>query len=148
MILPFCETVESANMLKMRPATIGRITILKIPSIMFQKSTCINWPANVFIKNGESKVANAVKVTDNARFAFAINDITLDARPLGDVPTSTIPAAISGGKLNIVATEIPTTGIIVYWQITPAITPLGICITPAKSFRLICEPIPNIMDNT
>ncbi len=48
---------------------------------------------------------------DNARFARARYDITLDASPLGQLPTSMIPAAISFGKLNRVAIEKPITGI-------------------------------------
>lgn len=117
MIFPFTETFEREKILKIRPATIGKITMLKIPNIIFQKSTSINCPAKVFIKNGvnrgESKVAKAVKVTDNARFALAKNDITFDAKPLGDEPTNITPAAISGGKLNKIAIETPIKGIMV-----------------------------------
>ena len=117
MTFPLSEIFVIEKILKIKPATIGKITILKIPNIMIQKSTSINSPANVFIRNGvnsgESKVAKAVKVTDNARFALAKNDITLDAKPLGEDPTSIIPAAISGGKLKSKAMETPTKGIIV-----------------------------------
>jgi hypothetical protein len=33
----------------------------------------------------------------------------------------------------------------VNWHASPIRTPLGILITPAKSFTLICEPIPNMI---
>ena len=116
MAFPFIEVFSSEKILKINPATMGKITMLNIPSIIFQKSTSINSPANVFIRkgvsSGESKVAQAVKVTDKARFALAKNDITLDASPLGEEPTKMIPAAISGGKLNSIASETPMIGII------------------------------------
>ena len=46
-------------------------------------------------------VVRAPIVTARARFAFARSDITFEANPLGTHPTRIIPAAISGGKLNI-----------------------------------------------
>ena len=39
-----------------------------------------------------------VKVTDIATSALAINAITFEASPLGDEPTNTTPAPISGGN--------------------------------------------------
>jgi hypothetical protein len=59
------------------------------------------------------RVANAVKVTDKARFPFAIKAITLEATPLGEDPISTIPAAISAGNPNERARLIPRIGIMV-----------------------------------
>lgn len=41
---------------------------------------------------GASRVANAVRVTDNAIFARARYDITFDANPLGQLPIKIIPA--------------------------------------------------------
>jgi len=58
--------------------------------------------ANIFINNGvrsgANMVENAVMVTDMATLAFAINAITFEARPLGEEPTNTRPAAISTGN--------------------------------------------------
>ena len=94
---------------------------------------------------GASNVAQAVRVTDSARLAFARYDMTLEASPLGDDPTNTIPAAISGGNPKTVARVTPTTGIMVNWHISPIPTALGILMTPKKSLKLIAVPIPNMM---
>ena len=61
---------------------------------------------------GAIKVATAVSVTDKATFAFAKYAITFDARPLGEDPIKTTPAAISAGKLKSVASVNPNTGMI------------------------------------
>ena len=61
---------------------------------------------------GAIKVATAVSVTDKAIFAFAKYAITFDARPLGEEPIKTTPAAISGEKLKSVASVNPNTGMI------------------------------------
>src|SRR6185312_15109449 len=90
--------------------------------------------------NGASEVETAVIVIDKARFAFARYDITLDAIPFGEHPTSIIPAAISGGKLLSLANVKPSNGIIIKWLPTPINTPFGIFITPAKSLRPIEVP--------
>ena len=128
---------------------MGKITILNIPSIIFQKSIgTYCWAKrliSVGVINGAKSVAMVVSVTDKARFALAMNDITLDASPLGEEPTNMIPAAISGGKPKEEAIEMPMIGIMVNWQIRPIMTPFGILMTPAKSLTLICDPIPNIM---
>ena len=67
------------------------------------------------------------------------------ASPLGEEPTRMIPAAISGGNPKVVAMAKPTMGMMVNWQTSPMRTPLGILITPAKSRKLIWDPIPNMM---
>ena len=84
---------------------------------MFQKSMGTYCFASKLIKvgvtRGASKVAMAVRVTDNARLALAMKDITFDAKPLGEEPTKMIPAAISGGNPKDEAIEIPIIGMIV-----------------------------------
>ena len=93
------------------------MTILMILSIIFIKSIGTYCPASNFIsrgvRTGASNVATAVNVTDSARFALAINDITLDARPLGEEPIRIIPAAISAGNPNVLAMENPMPGMMV-----------------------------------
>ena len=59
------------------------------------------------------KVDTAVMVTDIARLAFAMYAITFEASPLGDTPTRTRPAAISGGKPHVCARMNPISGMIV-----------------------------------
>ena len=112
----FLEYLPKAKMLNINPAMIGNITISKISSIIFQKFNSTNCPPNNCISRGvskgDNKVATAVMVIESARLAFAINDITLDANPLGETPIKTTPAAISGGKLKVFAIVIPKKGII------------------------------------
>ena len=76
--------------LNINPATIGRMIIFRISSIILQKSTSMNCPPSHFISvgvtNGESRVDIAPTVTARARFARARNDITLEASPLGTQP--------------------------------------------------------------
>ncbi len=62
---------------------------------------------------GAKSVANEVMVIDKATLALAIYDITLEAKPLGEQPTKITPAAISGGKLKLLAIAKPRKGIIV-----------------------------------
>ena len=80
-----------------------------------------------------------------ATLALAINAITFDARPLGEQPTSTRPAAISGGRPNEFARAKPTNGMMVNWQASPTRTPTGILTTRVKSPRLNVVPIANMM---
>ena len=81
------------------------------------KSIGTNWLARSFINrgvsNGANKVAIAVRVSDKAKFDLEMNDITLEAKPLGEQPTKMIPAAISGGRLEAQAKPKPTKGIMV-----------------------------------
>src|SRR5690606_14908024 len=95
--------------------------------------------------NGASSVATLVSVTDNARFALAIYDITFDASPLGAAPTRMMPAATSGSKPNANASPAPTNGMIVNWQPSPINTGFGDLTTPTKSLALIAVPMPNMM---
>ena len=102
--------------MKIKPATMGRIIIFRISSIIFQKLTSINCPPRNFIRKGvitgESKVEIAPIVTARARLALAIYDITFEASPLGTHPIRIIPALISGVKLKMLAMPKPTSGII------------------------------------
>ena len=122
--------------------------ILKISHIIFITSISISSPAKSFINSGVTKgainVVIEVIVMDNARFAFARYDITLEARPLGEHPIKIIPAAISAGKLVTLANPKPSNGMMINWLITPITTPLGDLTTAAKSLILIDAPIPNI----
>jgi hypothetical protein len=47
---------------------------------------------------GAIRVQTDVMVIDSATFALAMYAITFEAKPLGEHPINTIPAAISGGK--------------------------------------------------
>ena len=106
----------SLNKLKIKPATIGRIIIFRISSIMLQKLTSIYCPPSIFIRNGVTKgeinVEIAPMVTAKTRLACAMYDITLEANPLGTQPIRIIPAAISGGKLNMREMPKATNGMI------------------------------------
>ena len=86
---------------------MGRITIFRISIIIEKKLTGTYSPPSHCIRNGVIKgainVATAVSVTESATFALAMYDITFDASPLGQQPTKIIPAAISLGKLKILA---------------------------------------------
>ena len=136
------------SLLNNNPATIGMMIILKISHIILSTSISINAPANNFmsngVTNGASNVVSDVMVIDKARFAFDKYAITFEANPLGEQPMSTMPAAISGGKLVTDESVKPSNGIITNWLATPTITPFGDLTTAAKSFRLIDEPIPNM----
>ena len=138
------------NLLKTSPAPMGMMIIFIISHIIFNTSTSTNAPASNFISSGVTKGASnvvvAVTVMDKARFAFARYDITLEARPLGEHPIKTMPAAISGGKSVNDANVNPISGIMINWLITPMTTPFGVLITPAKSFTLIEVPIPNMIN--
>ena len=70
--------------------------------------------------------------------------MTFDAKPLEQEPMRMTPAAISGGKEKIFVSASPTSGITEKWQMMPTNTPRGAFATPAKSFRLICVPMPNM----
>ena len=78
------------------------MTIFTILNIIAQKSIGTKAPAKNSISRGVIKgamtVATAVRVTDSATFALAKYAITLDAKPLGEEPINTTPAAISGGN--------------------------------------------------
>ena len=91
-----------ANLLNSNPAMMGRMTIFTILHNMARKSMGTSSLASICIikgvKIGANKVATAVRVNDKARLALEINAITLEARPLGELPTRMIPAAIAGGK--------------------------------------------------
>ena len=89
-------------------------------------------------------VVMAVTVTDSARLDFAMNAITFEASPLEHEPMRMTPAAISGGNAKIFVSASPTSGMTVKWQKIPTNTPRGDFATPAKSFTLICVPMPNM----
>ena len=97
------------------------------------------------VKKGASKVEQAVSDKDKARFAPEIYAITLDARPPGEQPTSKIPAAISGGRLEIKTKEIAIKGMIVNWHTKPTAILLGILSTRKKSSTPTEVPMPNMI---
>src|ERR1035437_375097 len=115
--IDFRVSLSFEKRLKMNPATMGRIIIFRISSIMLQNFTSIYCPPSHFISKGvtrgESSVEIAPIVTANARLALARNDITFDANPLGTQPIKMIPAEISGGKWKRPAIVKPTRGIII-----------------------------------
>ena len=100
------------------PAPIGIITILVMSTTIDQKSMDTYSPANIIINNGVINgaiiVPTAVSVTDKAKLAFAKYDMTLDAKPLGQLPIRITPAAISGGKENTLVSDHPAIGIMLY----------------------------------
>lgn len=128
---------------------MGKIMILRISIIILKKSTSIKAPPNNFInkgvKIGANNVAQEVMVSDKATLALAIYAITLDAKPLGEDPIKITPAAISGGKLKLVAKKYPIKGMMVNWQISPITTLFGDFTTASKSLGLMVVPIPNMM---
>ena len=73
-------------------------------------------PARAFINKGVNIGANivekAVMVTDIATFALATNAMTFDAKPLGDEPTKTKPAAIPTGNEKAWAKAKPVPSIV------------------------------------
>ena len=81
---------------------------------MAKKSIGTKAPAKYFINSGVIKgattVATAVSVTERAILALAKYAITLEAKPLGEEPIRTTPAAISAGKSNKVARLNPKMG--------------------------------------
>ena len=106
-------------------------------------------PARAFINKGVNIGANivekAVMVTDIATFALATNAMTFDAKPLGDEPTKTKPAAIPTGNENAWAKAKPSKGMIVNWQHKPMIMPKGILNALEKSETLRVVPIANMI---
>ena len=70
----------------------------------------------------------------------------MEAMPFGEQPIKMIPAAISGGRPLSLARVKPISGIIMKWLTTPMNTPLGVLITPAKSFSPIDVPMPNMIN--
>ena len=116
---------------------------------MEPKLISINCPASNFIKAGvkigAQSVAQDVIEMDKATFALAIYAITFEAKPLGEQPTRRTPAAISGGKSNVLAIAKPKKGMMVNWQISPTTTALGMRTTPKKSSFDIVVPMPNMM---
>ncbi len=126
-----------SKLYKNNAETIGGTPLVKINHIsdgnIYGKLENRNPAMSVKCRIGASMVAIAVRVMERARLAFAMKDITLDASPLGDDPTSMIPAATSGGNPKVVAMVKPTMGMMVNWQARPSKTPLGIFTTPTKS---------------
>jgi hypothetical protein len=49
------------------------------------------------VRKGSNRVDTAVTEMERAKFVLAKNDITFEARPLGQHPTRIMPAAISFG---------------------------------------------------
>ena len=95
--------------------------------------------------SGDMSVEHAVMVTESATLPPARKVITFEATPPGQEPTSTTPAAISGGKPKAVASPQPTKGITPNWSTMPTKTGQGILRTRVKSPRLRVVPIPNMM---